>query len=90
MPSCRRFDEIRLAPAPVSEPFPRNVYLIWSIFPGAIYEVEASCDLRQWRKVAKPFYLGGKRNGRHTLLVEIAAESSMSFYRVAVKGNSLD
>ena len=77
-------------PPPVSQPNLLTIYITWTLYPGATYEVETSTDLRQWHKAPGPLHNSGVRDGRQTLLYELQTEPSMSFFRVVAKDNPFD
>ena len=88
--SALRFVEVRFAPRPVLQPYPRILYLFWDFVPGVAYEIETSADLQQWRTLKGPFYLSATLDNRPAMLSEVEAESSMFFYRVKVKEDPFD
>jgi len=67
-----------------SQPYPRWGYLTWTRYPGVFYHVEASDDLRNWRRMPDAAMPGGSTLWWSLGLIE--PSSPTTFYRVlAVK-----
>jgi hypothetical protein len=82
--SVHRTESVVLSSTSSSQPYPRWGYLTWTRYPGVFYHVEASDDLRNWRRMPDAAMPGGSTLWWSLGLIE--PSSPTTFYRVlAVK-----
>jgi hypothetical protein len=77
---------LRLGRSPL---FPPS-FLTWRAFPGVMYQVETSTDLREWSPVSDPGSLAGWANGYRIFALGIQTDLPIAFYRLSVAGNPFD
>jgi hypothetical protein len=81
--SVHRTEEVVLSLMSIHNPYPRSGYLIWTRHAGVFYHVEASNDLRTWRRLPDAALPGGSTLWWSLGLIE--ANSPSTFYRVIAK-----
>ena len=81
--SVHRTEEVIAERMSVFNPYPRWGYLTWTRHPGVFYHVEASNDLRRWRRLPDTGMPGGSTLWWNLGLIE--ANSPSTFYRVIAK-----
>ena len=78
--SVHRIEQVIASRMSIYEPYPRWGYLTWTRYPGVFYHVEASTDLRNWRRLPDAANPGGPTIWWSLGLIE--ANSPGTFYRV--------
>jgi len=82
--SVHRTEQVIVGRMSIHQPFPKWASLTWTRYPGVFYYVEASNDLRNWRRLPDAASPGGSTLWWNIGLIE--ANSPSTFYRViAVK-----
>ena len=81
--SVHRTEKMRLSLMSINQPYPRWGYLTWTHYPGVFYYVEASNDLRNWRRLPDASHPEGRTLWWSIGLIE--ANSPTTFYRVIAK-----